>query len=469
MSTPGVKIDENYSVYTDGRDRDLYCKTNGRAEYHNVVWPGMCAFPDFTNPKAREWWGDNHEKLLDEGVSGIWCDMNEPALFVPDQSTMPPDVVHPGGGEARFHAQVHNTYGSLMVQAVREGLLRHRPDERPFVISRSGYSGLQRHAMQWTGDNSSWWDHLWMSMPQLMNMGLSGVAWAGVDIGGFFGDSNGELLTRFAEFGVFQPFCRNHSAKGTVNQEPWAFGEPYESAYRKMVKLRMRLLPYLYTVFEESHRTGAPIVRPLLFEYPGDTATYTVDDEFLLGAAVLVAPITRRGTEHRHVYLPEGCWFHYWTGERLDGPAHVLAHAPLGEPPIYVKANTAIPMGPEMNHTGERPTDPLTFLLYPANGYGESEFYEDAGDGFEYQSGEYARRTVTCEASEDKITVRIGGREGSFSPERQEMLIDIHCVNAPDAVEANGNEADFRCDGESHSLTVSLEESPSETTVEVRL
>ena len=466
---PGVKTDENYSVYTDGRNRDLYCKTNERAEYHNVVWPGMCAFPDFTNPKAREWWGDNHEKLLDEGVSGIWCDMNEPALFVPDQSTMPGDVVHPGGGEARFHAQVHNTYGSLMVQAVREGLLRHRPDKRPFVISRSGYSGLQRHAMQWTGDNSSWWDHLWMSMPQLMNMGLSGVAWAGVDIGGFFGDSNGELLARFAEFGVFQPFCRNHSAKGTVSQEPWAFGEPYESAYRKMVKLRMRLLPYLYTIFEESHRTGAPIVRPLLFEYPGDTTTYTVDDEFLFGDAMLVAPITRRGTEHRHVYLPEGCWFHYWTGERFDGPAHILAHAPLGEPAIYVKANATIPMGPEMNHTGERPTDPLTFLLYPTKGHGESEFYEDEGDGFDYQGGDYARRTITCEASEDEVTVHLGGREGSFTPERQEILLEIYRVYAPDSVRVNGEEANFQYDEEGHRLSISLEESPSETTVEVRL
>ena len=466
---PGVKADENYGVYTDGRDKDLYCKTNESAEYHNVVWPGMCAFPDFTNPEARRWWGDNHEKLLDDGVSGIWCDMNEPALFVPDQSTMPGDVVHPGGGEARYHAQMHNTYGSLMVQAVREGLLRHRPDERPFVISRSGYSGLQRHAMQWTGDNSSWWDHLWMSMPQLMNMGLSGVAWAGVDIGGFFGDSNGELLARFAEFGVFQPFCRNHSAKGTASQEPWAFGEPYESVYRKMVKLRMRLLPHLYTVFEESHRTGAPIVRPLLFEYPGDVTTYTVDDEFLFGDAMLVAPISRRGAEHRHVYLPEGCWFHYWTGERFDGPAHILAHAPLGEPPIYVKANTAIPMGPEMNHTGEKPTDPLTLLLYPSSGAGESTLYEDAGDGFAYLDGEYARRSISCETSGRSISVHIGEREGSFTPQRSEVLLELGGVSAPEEVRVDGQDTDGQHDAETGKLTVSLGEKEAASTVEVTL
>jgi alpha-glucosidase len=205
---PGVKVDENYPVYTEGRRRNLFCKTSEGEEYHNVVWPGMCAFPDFTNPETREWWGENHRALLDKGVAGIWCDMNEPSLFVPRQSTMPGDVVHPGGqsGEAKLHAQIHNTYGSLEACAVREGLLKLRPDERPFVITRAGYAGLQRHALQWTGDNSSWWEHLWMSMPQLQNLGLSGVAWAGVDVGGFWGDANGELLARFTEFGILTPF-----------------------------------------------------------------------------------------------------------------------------------------------------------------------------------------------------------------------------------------------------------------------
>ena len=466
---PGVKVDKNYETYTEGLRRDLYCKTDEGDDYHNVVWPGVCAFPDFTNPETREWWGDNHRDLLDAGLSGIWCDMNEPALFVPKNSTMPDDLVHPGGGKARYHAEVHNTYGSLMAQATREGMLRHRPEKRPFVISRSGYSGLQRHALQWTGDNSSWWDHVWMSMPQLMNMGLSGVAWTGIDIGGHFGDANGELLARFAEFGVFQPFCRNHSAKGTARQEPWSFGEPCESVYRKMVKLRMRLLPYLYTLFEESHRTGAPILRPLLFEYPGDTTTYTVDDEFLLGDALLVAPITRRGVEHRHVYLPEGRWFHYWTAEHFDGPAHVLAHAPLGEPPIYVKANAAIPMGPEMNHTGEKTTDPLTLLLYPSPGTGDSTLYEDAGDGFAYLDGEYARRTISCEASADHVTVRIGGREGSFTPQRGEVILELRGLAAPEGVKVDGQDAEWRYEAAARTITVTMEERETPSTIEVAL
>ena len=466
---PGVKIDEDYPVYVEGRERDLYCKTNAGEDYQNAVWPGVCAFPDFTNPETRGWWGENQKVLTDVGVSGIWCDMNEPALFIPENATMPGDVVHPGGGEAKLHAQIHNTYGSLMARSAREGLLKLRPDERPFVISRAGYAGLQRHALQWTGDNTSWWEHLWMSMPQLQNLGLSGIAWAGVDVGGFSGDATGELLARWTEFGVFQPFCRNHTMLGTHRQEPWAFGEPYESVCRDMIKLRQRLLPYLYTLFERCHRTGAPILRPLLFEYPEDETTYTADDEFLLGDALLVAPVTRPGLEHRHVYLPEGTWLHFWTGERTSGPAHVLAHAPLGQPAIYLKANTPVPMGPDANHTAERPPDPLTLRLYPAADApaGRSALYEDAGDGFGYENGGYARRTVACEAADNRITVRISQREGSFEPDRREVLLELRGISSVSGVSVNGAEADWRS-GED-GVVVPLEESPDAVTVAVDL
>ncbi len=464
---PGVKADESYPVYVEGRERDLYCKTQSGAEYHNVVWPGTCAFPDFTNPETRAWWGENHKVLSDAGVAGIWCDMNEPALFVPKQSTMPDDVVHPGGGEPRWHAQIHNTYGSLMARSAREGLLALRPGERPFVITRAGYAGLQRHALQWTGDNSSWWEHLWMSMPQLQNLGLSGIAWAGVDIGGFFGDTNGELLARWTEFGIFQPFCRNHTAIGTRRQEPWAFGEPYESVCRQMIKLRQRLLPYLYTLFEECHRTGAPILRPLLFEYPEDETTYTADDQFLLGDALLVAPVTRPGIEHRHVYLPRGTWFHYWSGERFDGPAHILAHAPLGEPALYVRANTPIPFGPDASHTGERPPNPLTLRIHPAEGSGGAALYEDGGDGFGYEGGEYARRVVSCETSHDRVTVRLGEREGSFAPERRQVILELRGIEAAQSVLVDGEARNPSY--EDGALSVSLGEEARAATVEVIL
>jgi alpha-glucosidase len=455
----GVKVDAGYSVYTEGKSRDLYCKTPEGDDYQNVVWPGVCTFPDFTNPEARSWWGDEHKPLLDAGVDGIWCDMNEPGLFIPPNSTMPPDVVHPGGGEARTHLQVHNAYGSLMAQATRDGLSRLQPERRPFVISRSGYAGIQRHALLWTGDNSSTWEHLTMSLSQLQNLGLSGVGWTGVDIGGYYGDTSGELLARWTEFGIFQPFARNHSEKTTRRQEPWLFGEPYESISREMLKLRQRLLPYLYTLFEECHRTGAPILRPLFWAHPDDTATYSMDDEFMCGDAFLVAPITRPGVEYRHVYLPEGAWFHYWTGARVDGPAHILAHAPLGRPAIYVRANTAVPLAPEMNYVGQIEADPLTFVLYPYEGRGTATFYEDAGDGYEHLNGFYARRAIKCEVEGGHIRVVIGQQEGEFVPARRHIRLELREVAAePCSVRLGTAPAVWRHDPELRRLIIDLPE-----------
>ncbi len=454
ITDPGVKVDEDYSVYTSGRGR--FCLTAGGEEYRNVVWPGLCAFPDFTDSATREWWGDQQKAILDVGVAGVWCDMNEPALFVPLQSTMPEDVVHPGGGHPRRHGEIHNLYGSQMARAAAEGLRRHRPERRPFVITRAGFAGLQRHALQWTGDNSSWWEHLWMSMPQLQNLGLSGISHCGVDVGGFFGDCTGELLARWTEFGIFQPFCRNHSCKGTVPQEPWAFGEPWETVCRDMLALRMRLLPYLYGAFEEAARTGAPILRPLLFEYPADATVYTADDEFLFGDALLVAPITRPGLEHRHVYLPAGTWVQWWTGERVEGPAHVLAHAPLGRPALYARANAAIPLWPVQPHTAVPNALTLRVFTAPDAAAVTRELYEDAGEGY----GPAARRTLAS----DGARLQIGARDGAYVPPRSRLTVELVGAGVPGAIEVDGRpHAAWRADG--GAVLVELEERSSPTDI----
>jgi alpha-glucosidase len=398
----------------------------------------MCALPDFTNPRTRTWWGDHLAVLLDAGVAGIWCDMNEPTVFVPSPQTLPDDVVHDGDGEAVLHAQVHNLYGQLMARATHEGLRRLRPERRPFVISRAGFAGLQRHALHWTGDNTSWWEHLWMSMPQLQNLGLSGYAWVGVDVGGFAGDATGELLTRFTEFGIFQPFCRNHSAWDTHPQEPWAFGEPYETHIRTLLQLRQRLVPYLYTAFEEAHRTGAPILRPLLFDFPDDETTYSADDEFLVGAALLVAPIARPGTAYRHVYLPRGTWVQYWTGQRLAGPAHVLGHAPLGQPAIYVRANTPVPLWPA-SFGGTGAGDPLTWLVFVAAAdAGQAELYEDSGDGYAFEQGQFGRTQLRCQVGAGSIRISLGAQAGSFDPQRLLVELDVRGVERPGRVLVDG-------------------------------
>jgi alpha-glucosidase len=465
---PGVKVDEDYSVYRSGREQDLFCKTFTGDEYRNVVWPGMCAFPDFTNPVTRAWWAEQHRELLDVGVAGIWCDMNEPSAFVPSPGTLPMDATHHGDGRAKLHAEVHNLYGQLMARSANEAMRSLTPDRRPMVISRSGFAGLQRYALHWTGDNSSWWEHLWMSMPQLQNLGLSGYAWVGVDVGGFSGDATGELLTRWTEFGIFQPFCRNHSAWDTHPQEPWAFGEPFESAIRELLLLRQRLMPYLYTLFEEAHRTGSPILRPLLFEWPDDEETYARDDQFMLGRALLVAPIARPGTTYRHVYVPHGTWVQLWSGARIIGPTHALAHAPLGRPAVYVRANTPVPMWPAMLHERQRPADPLTWLICLADAEpGHFEVFEDAGEGFGFERGEVSRTRVTCHVTAESIEVRIGARVGAFEPTRRSVELELRGVLAPESVVIDGS-ASTAWEHADQRLVVQLTESAAERVVEVR-
>jgi alpha-glucosidase len=309
-----------------------------------------------------------------------------------------------------------------------------------------------------------------MSIAQLLNLGLSGVGWSGVDIGGYYGDTTGELLARWTEFGIFQPFARNHSEKTTRHQEPWLFGEPYESVSRNMLKLRQRLLPYLYTLFEECHRTGAPILRPLFWAYPEDATTYSMDDEFLCGEALLVAPVTRPGVEYRHVYIPAGSWFHFWTGARVDGPAHILAHAPLGEPAVYVRANTALPLWPDMNHVGQQEADPLTLVLYPSEGSGTATLYEDAGDGYEHLNGSYSRRTITCEVEAGRIRVTIGEQEGALVPARRRIRLELREIaSEPKAVEAGRATPTWRYDSEHHRLFIDLSETASSQVIDLSM
>lgn len=288
-----------------------------------------------------------------------------------------------------------------------------------------------------------------MSMPQLQNLGLSGYAWVGVDVGGFTGNATGELLTRWTEFGAFQPFCRNHSAWNTRPQEPWAFGERYEQLIRGALQLRQRLVPYLYSLFEEASRTGAPILRPLLFAYPEDEATFSADDEFMLGDALLVAPIARPGTEYRHVYLPRGTWVHYWSGEVVRGPTHGLVHAPLGQPALYVRANTPVPLWPAMSYDGERAPDPLTWLVHVADGAAAGSFtlYEDAGEGYGYLQGEFSRSRATCSVSGSRIELRLDAAAGAYRAERDRVELEIGGVTSPRTVLVDSRDGDWEHDG----------------------
>ncbi len=273
---PGVKVDPDYRVYRAGLERDVFVRRADGAAFHGNVWPDSAVFADYMRPEVREWWGDMQKALVDVGVSGIWNDMNEPTVFelpfsegVGQVGTMALDTIQGPEGERTTHDEVHNLYGYGMARASYEGLRRHRSKERPFVLTRSGFAGVQQWSACWMGDNSSWWEHLELAMAQLMNMGLSGVPFVGTDIGGFNGNASGELFARWMQFGVLSPFCRSHSMLDTAHHEPWSFGPQVEAICREFLRLRYRLLPYLYSLFWEAAQRGTPVLRPLLYHFPG--------------------------------------------------------------------------------------------------------------------------------------------------------------------------------------------------------
>jgi alpha-glucosidase len=427
---PGVKADPDYAVYRDGLAHDYFIRGADGQVVHGYVWPDDSVFADFARPEVRTWWGGLQRVLTEAGVSGVWNDMNEPVVFDKPFSeggggvgTLPLDAVQGPADEQTTHAELHNLFGLQMARASYEGLRRLLGDERPFVLTRSGYAGVQRWSACWMGDNNSWWEHLEAALPQLCNMGLSGVPFVGVDIGGFGHNASGELLARWIQVGALLPFCRNHSAWDTARQEPWVFGERIESIYRDYLNLRYRLLPYLYTLFWEAAQTGAPILRPLLYHFPDEPQTAHLHDQVLLGPSLLAAPILRPGRTHRAVYLPAGEWYDWHTGERFAGPAHVLAYAPLERMPLYARAGAILPLGPELQHTDEKPLDPLTLLVFP--GDGDFTLYEDDGRTFAYERGEWCLTRYALRRSGDTLTLRASPREGRYAPPPRTVVVKV--------------------------------------------
>lgn len=404
---PGVKKDPEYLPYREGIKNDFFCRKMEGDLFIGNVWPGASAFPDFTVEEVRLWWEERHRYYTDLGIQGIWNDMNEPAVFNANK-TMDLDVVHGNDGDPKTHRELHNLYGMLMSMATQQGLKKQLKGERPFVLTRAGYAGVQKYAATWTGDNRSFWEHLSMAIPMVLNLGLSGQPFAGSDIGGFSHHTTPELLARWTQAGVFFPYCRNHSVLDSIHQEPWAFGSQIEDICRKYIRLRYRLLPYLYTLFYEAHKTGMPVMRPLILEYPHDRNVHNLCDQFMVGSNLLAAPVLRPNSEYRAVYLPEGEWIDYWTGERHAGDRHVLAHAPLDVMPLYVKAGTILPellddhWKPLLNEESN-----VTLHIYASASHSISheQWYEDDAQTYAYKKDAYnlLSTTVTCEHNLMKV------------------------------------------------------------------
>ncbi|WP_430790827.1 glycoside hydrolase family 31 protein [Virgibacillus flavescens] len=435
---PGVKKDSEYRTYQEGVRGDHFCKYIEGEMYYGDVWPGKSAFPDFTEEKVRKWWGEKHAYYTDMGIEGIWNDMNEPAVFN-ETKTMDVAVMHRNDGNPATHRELHNVYGLLMGKATYEGMKEKLNGKRPFLLTRAGYAGVQRYASVWTGDNRSFWEHLQMSLPMCMNLGLSGIPFTGPDVGGFAHDTNAELLVRWTQVGAFTPYFRNHSAIGTHYQEPWQFGRDNEAIMKKYIQMRYEWMPQLYSLFYQASETGLPIMRPLLMEFPKDTKTYNLNDQFMIGDNVIVAPILAPGATDRAVYLPEGQWVDFANETVYPGNQVHLVHAELSELPIFVKKGTALLQG-EWTSNADKLPHTVSMNVFAGSDGERYEFthYDDDGETFAYENGAYIKLKVEILSKKDAIQVNLVSREGDFIPSYRTIDIKLFGLSDGQEVLVNG-------------------------------
>jgi len=424
MIDPGVKAEKGYKIYESGSKGDYWVQTAAHKEFKGSVWPGLCAFPDFTMPETRTWWSGLYTNFMSTGIDGVWNDMNEPSVFDGPDGTMPETNWHRGGGDLPpgNHLRYHNVYGMLMVKASREGIMKANPEKRPFVLSRSGFLGSNRYAASWTGDNSGTIDNMKLSIPMSLNLGLSGQAFSGPDMGGFTGITTPDLFGQWVAMGAFFPFMRGHASNESNNKEPWAFGKEIENVSRTALNRRYRLLPYFYTLFYESTKNGMPIMRPVFFTDPKDTTLRKEQQVFLVGNDLLIIP---RWAQHPS--LPKGIWNNVsFTGENTTTD-HYQAE-------VRIKGGAIIPMGKIIQNTNQYNLDSLTLMVsLDQKGEAKGTLYEDAGDGFQYQKSIYRIYHFSARQKGSSVTVKIISQEGKLKQTIRNYKVCI--INGKESVE----------------------------------
>jgi alpha-glucosidase len=429
MIDPGAKVDSTYFVYKSGTANDVWVKTAQGKEFHGDAWPGACAFPDFTQPKTVRWWADLYKDFLDKGVDGVWNDVNEPQISNTPTGTMPEDNKHLGGDKipAGPHLKYHNVYGYLMVKASREGIMKARPQNRPFILTRSNFLGGQRFAATWTGDNASWESHMTMSVPMILTLGLSGQPFSGADVGGFLFNPDANLFGRWMALGAFYPFSRGHACVGTINKEPWAFGQKVEDVSRMALERRYVLLPYYYTLLHEASETGMPIMRPVFFADPKDTLLRAEEQAFLIGENLLVVPEWAQNPA-----LPKGIWRNLSLIPGDDKDSY--------QAKLKIRGGAIIPTGKIIQNTNEKSLDPLTLsVCLDEKGEAHGTLYWDEGDNWSFKDGNYSFQHFTAiRTADNKVQVKITQKKGKYITENNDMAI-VKIITDKGIYQASGN------------------------------
>ncbi|WP_420265128.1 TIM-barrel domain-containing protein [Candidatus Magnetominusculus dajiuhuensis] len=462
---PGVKIEDGYGVYEEGRRRGLFCQTRDGSFFKAAVWPGLTHLPDFLMPETRRWWGGLCKKFLDMGVEGFWLDMNEPSIFytpeamqevfnLVDEIKKNPDIpkrrlqdmlnglsnnrgyfrefyhrTHSGGRIS--NEEIHNLYGTLMTQGVADGFITNMPGQRYFLLTRSSYVGLHRYAAIWTGDNMSWWEHMIAHIRMLMSLNMAGVFYTGADIGGFGSDVSPELQIRWMQLGVFSPLFRNHSAMGTRRREPWAFDGQALDIMRDTIKLRYALIPYAYSEFMRSVRELSPFIRPLMFDFD---CRFDVEDQFMYGGSVMAAPVILPNATGRYVLLPAVSWLYCrasghsaWTVSVIPPGVHYI-DCPLDSTPFFIKENSILTLSEPVNYIGEREIDVLRVAAFVTE-TASFTYYEDDGLTDGYKKGVYCTIQIDIASAEGQYDISIKA-EGAMATKITRIDFEIYDRNA---------------------------------------
>jgi len=430
---PGIKKEQGYPAYESGKKADIFLKYNDGTPYTAEVWPGWCNFPDFTSEKGRDWWQDQVEFFADSKVDGIWNDMNEISTW---GQQMPDNILYNYDNHPTTNMEGHNVFGLEMTRASYLGAVKHMK-KRPFILTRSGYAGLQRYTAIWTGDNRSEDDHMLAGVRLLNSLGLSGVSFTGMDVGGFTGNPSTDLYIRWMELGAFIPYFRNHTTFNTKAAEPWTFGEEALGIVRNYINLRYQLLPYIYSSFYRSTQDGMPFMRSLAISYPNDAKVYDpqFQNQFLSGPAFMVAPV-ESGKDFLKVYLPKGQWYNMYNDLLLEGDTESVTQLSIQQLPIYIKAGSIIPMQSLIQSTAEMPGDTLKIHVYKGQEANSFVYYEDDGSSFDYKNGAFYKRTIRYNPAVH--TLSFSKAEGTYSTKFRHIALYLHGFEQMNTLQMNG-------------------------------
>lgn len=441
----GIKIEDGYGIYEEGIKNNYFCKDENDEPFLVAVWPGKCHFPDFLNKDVRDWFGLKYKILTDLGIEGFWNDMNEPAIFYTDRGLKEAidfakesegknidinsyfelqdkfkgmsnnlldykSFYHNIDGNKVNHYQVHNLFGYNMTRSASEGLKKINKNKRYLLFSRSSYIGMHRYSGIWTGDNCSWWQHILLNIKMMPSLNMCGFLYIGGDTGGFGSNSNAELIIRWTQFSIFTPLFRNHSARGTRKQEPFAFDRDTTEIMRNTIELRYALIPYIYSEYMKAVINKEVYFSPIMFEYD-DEMSRRVEDQLLVGKSLMVAPIYEENAKGRYVYLPEDMLL--WKAKNykeknyeIVSKGHSYIDIDIDEVPIFIRKNKMLVIGNSAQNVHSIDNRQLTVIAFVEN-TAHYKYYDDDGITYDYKKGKYLELDINITKNESDYDIKV--------------------------------------------------------------